>query len=85
MKSLILLAFLFALGVFATDHSELKPYPQAKAGQLRHVIVLPATENENDLKVELLLGKTMMTDGVNLMRMGGKFEEKILEGWGYPY
>jgi len=85
MKTLpLLLPLLFAFTVHAAEHPELKPYPQAEAGKIRHVIVVPYMVNENDLKVEIIVGKTMMTDGVNRMIMGGSFEEKTLEGWGYP-
>ncbi|MDF3129325.1 ecotin family protein [Kiritimatiellaeota bacterium B1221] len=85
MKTLILLPLLFALSLHAAEHKELKAYPPADEGQIRHVIVVPYMVNEQDLKVEVFVGKTMMTDGVNRLRMGGKFERKTIEGWGYSY
>ena len=53
----------FAFGV---DHPELKPFPKAKKGMERFVIVLPEKKRGQDagFKVELIPGKTMMTDGV---------------------
>lgn len=85
MKTLLLFPILLALGVYAADHPELKPYPPAEAGQIRHVIVVPYMVNEDDLKVEILVGKTMLTDSVNVKHMGGSFKEETLQGWGYPY
>jgi ecotin len=53
----------------------------------RFVIALPHKERgeEDAFKVELILGKTMPTDGVNLMRLGTAIEARPLKGWGYTY
>jgi ecotin len=71
----------------APQHPELKAYPPAEEGMERFVIVLPHKERgeEDAFKVELVAGKVMETDGVNLMRLDAKIETKVVSGWGYSY
>ena len=63
---------------------ELKAYPAASSGQKRHVLFLPAQTNEEDLKVELLVGKTQLVD-CNHHALGGQLETRTVQGWGYDY
>jgi ecotin len=63
----------------------LKAFPAAKEGQVRHVIEVPKLESEDQFKVELIVGKTVPTDGVNRTFFGGTMEEVELTGWGYSY
>ena len=62
-------------------------YPKAAAGKVRHVILLPevAEEEADDLKVEIVAGRTIDTDGVNRYRFGGEFREKDIPGWGFSF
>ena len=78
---------LACIHTIGANHPELKPYPAAKDGMERHVIVLPekARGIDNDFRVELIAGKTMMTDGVNQQSLGTVIERKTLKGWGYSY
>ena len=74
-------------GALAAGHPELKAFPDAGEGMERLVIVLPHKERgeEDGFKVELTPGKMMLTDGVNLMRLGSTIAPRPLEGWGYTY
>lgn len=73
--------------LWGADHPELKPFPAAAEGMERFVIVLPEKEREEGewFKVELIPGKKMLSDGVNLMRLGAKIDPHPLPGWGYTY
>ena len=64
--------------------ADLSAYPAATADQNRHVIRLPGRPNEDDLKVELIVGKTQMVD-CNNHRLGGSINARTAEGWGYDY
>jgi len=92
MKSLLAITASTALLIFgsiaaAADHAELKAFPKAEDGEVRHVIVLDHKERgeEDAFMVELLPGKVMMTDGVNRVHLGAKIEPKPLKGWGYTF
>ncbi|MBM7342173.1 serine protease inhibitor ecotin [Pantoea coffeiphila] len=63
---------------------KIAPYPQAEAGMTRQVITLPPKDNERDLKVELLIGKTLEVD-CNRHMIGGTIKRETLSGWGYDY
>ncbi len=78
---------LLSAGALAAGHPELKAFPDAGEGMERLVIVLPHKERgeEDGFKVELTPGKMMLTDGVNLMRLGSTIAPRPLEGWGYTY
>jgi ecotin len=78
---------LFSMLAYGAEHPELKAFPAATEGMERFVIVLPHMDRgeETDFKVELIPGKTMLTDGVNQMRHGTSIEAKPLIGWGYTF
>jgi len=78
---------LLAGSVYAAERSDLKAFPAPEKGMERFVIVLPHKERGEDdaFGVEILAGREMLTDGVNLVRLGSRIEPRTLEGWGYTY
>jgi len=72
---------------FANTQKQLKAFPSAKEGMVRYVIYLPekSRAEEVNYKVELLVGKTVETDGVNKYRLGSSLKAVSLKGWGYTY
>ncbi len=69
--------------VIAAAGDTMKAFPPAEAGMVRHVLPMPPDANEDDLKVELIVGKTVRTDGVNRNFFTGKIETVNIEGWGF--
>lgn len=87
--SIVFGALLMAQVACATDmdgavDKALEPFPAAKSDQVRHVIVLPELADENDAKVELVIGKEIDAD-CNHYFFGGNLQEVDLQGWGYTY
>jgi ecotin len=88
LTSMMIIGFLLlSAQACAAIHPELKPFPAAEKGMDRFVITLPekTRAEEVDFKVELVAGKTMLTDGVNLVRHGSTIEVRPLKGWGYTF
>ncbi|KAB2638779.1 MAG: proteinase inhibitor I4 serpin [Verrucomicrobia bacterium] len=75
-------ALLCAAGIAAAADN-MKAFPPAEEGMVRHVLSLPPQADEAALKVELSLGKMVMTDSVNHYFFGGKIEVETIEGWGF--
>jgi len=74
---------LFSSHVFAATDI-MKPYPPAEEGYKRMVIHLQPLTNEDNNKLEIIIGKTLKVD-CNRHWFGGQLIEKIAEGWGFPY
>ena len=49
----------------------------------RFVIMLPPRADEDLLKMELIIGKTVTLDERNRYFFGGRIETETLKGWGY--
>jgi len=84
---LIIGLLVHSISAFSAEHPELKAFPAPKEGMERFVIVLPpkARGEDDSFRVEIIVGKEMLTDGVNLVRLGNRIEPVVLEGWGYTY
>lgn len=68
----------------AAQPPDLSPYPAAGAGERRWVIAVPTTPAAAaDLRVELVVGRTLPVD-CNRHLLQGTVEEESVPGWGYP-
>jgi ecotin len=87
MQLLIVGLVVLSVSAARAEHPQLKAFPAAQEGMERFVIVLPHKERgeEDAFQVELIVGKEMLTDGVNLVRLANTIEARQLAGWGYTY
>ena len=76
------LALLSAM-LSAQAADNMKAFPPAEAGMIRHVLWLPQRNDEARFKVELIAGKTVQVDEANRYFFGGKIEAETIEGWGF--
>jgi ecotin len=85
-SKLVLLSLLsFACsGISAQAIDNMKAFPPATEGMVRHVFQPPQQADESAFKVELIVGKTVETDKVNRHFFGGRVEEETIDGWGFP-
>jgi len=67
--------------VFAEDN--LMAFPQAEEGMARFVLDLPKQTDESDLKVELIVGRTVEIDPRNNYFFSGEIETETVAGWGF--
>ena len=67
----------------AINPNNMKAFPPAEAGMVRYVLPLPAEQDESALKVELIVGKTVLVDSANTYFFAGKIEDKNIQGWGF--
>ena len=51
---------------------------------VRYVLQLPKQDDENEFKVELIVGKTVQVDEKNQYFFGVKIQEETIKGWGFP-
>jgi ecotin len=77
--ALVLLAALVA--VRAEDN--LKAFPAAEPGMVRHVLQLPKLDDESAAKVELIVGMTAPVDEENRYFFTGKLVAETIQGWGF--
>jgi ecotin len=68
-------------GGHAADN--MKAFPPAEAGMVRHVLQLPPQADESALKVELIVGKTVQLEERNKYFFAGRIEAENIQGWGF--
>ena len=82
---LTLIGSVFMSSSLPAENEDLKPYPKAEEGYERYVFRLPKLENEEGLRLNLIVGKTLQLDTINRYFFSGKGERKSIPGWGYSY
>lgn len=83
VRSLVALA-VFAITSAALAADNMKAFPPAEKGMVRHVLQVPEQTDEFAFKVELIVGKTVQVDAGNRYFFAGKITEENIEGWGFP-
>ena len=83
-KFLVISGFLLFNSHIFADSYGMKPYPPAEQGYKRMVIHLQALANEDNNKVEIMIGKTLKVD-CNKHWFIGHLSEEIAKGWGFTY
>ena len=96
MRKMTLIATLISIVISSTGmiyaqknsdkgiETEIKMFPAPQEGFKQVYIKVPAKKNEENLKVELFVGKTQMVD-CNRHFMAGSIKTENLDGWGYNY
>jgi ecotin len=81
--TIVVLTILSAMfSVQAADN--LKAFPPAEKGMVRHVLQLSKQDDESAFRIELIAGLTVQVDEANRYFFGGKIEEETIKGWGFP-
>jgi len=82
-KALVALLVL-AFAVPATAADPLAAFPPPDKGMARHVLRLPERGEEAALRVEIIVGKTVLLEPGNRYFFGGRIQREEIKGWGYP-
>ncbi len=87
VKMLMGALILLATTSLAVAVEPLDAFPAPEDGMTRFVITLPHKERgeEANFRVEIVVGKELLTDGVNQLQLGNVIEPRTLKGWGYTY
>ena len=80
---LLTLMAILLCGSPLSAQDDMQAFPPADEGMTRHVLRLPAEPDETLLKVELILGKAVLTDAANRYFFGGEIAAETIPGWGY--
>lgn len=84
MRTMAAIVFMLCAGsALASAADNLKAFPPAEEGMVRHVISLKQQADEADFRVELIVGKTVKVDAANRYFFGGQLETEIIPGWGF--
>jgi ecotin len=80
-----IVAFTILSAMFSVQAADnLKAFPPAEKGMVRHVLQLSKQDDESAFQIELIAGMTVQVDEANRHFFGGKIEEETIKGWGFP-
>ncbi len=82
-KSMLTALLMLAVAWSVPAADNMKAFPPAAAGMVRHVLPLPPQADEFAFKVEVIVGKTVLVDGGNRYFFAGQIEEETIQGWGF--
>ncbi|MDD2598955.1 MAG: ecotin family protein [Kiritimatiellae bacterium] len=88
MKTIQLIAVICAVlaaTVVQAGDNNMKAFPPAEAGMVRHVLKMERQANESLFQVELIVGKTVQLDKGNSYFFIGSVAQETVEGWGFNY
>ena len=85
MQKVILIVLASLLTISFSNHAadNMKAFPPAEDGMVRKVLQLPEQADESSFKLELIVGKTILTDPENRYFFAGSIERKTIQGWGF--
>jgi ecotin len=85
MQKVILIVFasMLAMSFASFSADNMKAFPPAEDGMIQKVLQLPKQEDESSFKLELIVGKTILTDPANRYFFAGNIEKKTIKGWGF--
>lgn len=84
MKNLLVVTSVtLATGLLQAAPDNMKAFPAAEEGMVRHVLELPKKEDEASFKVELVVGKTVKVDQGNRYFFSGRIQAENIQGWGF--
>jgi ecotin len=84
MKKIYVVASILVVACTFLVHAadNMKAFPPAEKGMVRHVLQLPKRDAESAFKVELIVGKTIRIDR-NRYFFGGQIKRENIKGWGF--
>lgn len=88
IKSALLLAVfgILTTGAFAQEKKvDISIFPEAKEGYKKVVLNVPKKGKEDNLQLEIFVGKYVEVDMCNNHFLIGEFKDKELKSWGYTY
>jgi ecotin len=87
MQKVVLIVLASLLTISFSNHAadNIKAFPPAEDGMVRKVLQLPEQADESSFKLELIVGKTILTDPENRYFFAGNIERKTIQGWGFSH